>query len=58
MSPGASPVARIRRFSSASFLNKSQLMRDSSLFIAMMILETSRLLCGHSAKTMSIFYPG
>ncbi len=43
MSPGASPVARILRFSSAPFLNKSQLMRDLSLFVAMMILETSRL---------------
>ncbi len=43
MSPGASPVARIRRFSSASFLNKSQLMRDSSLFVPMPVLETSGL---------------
>jgi [ribosomal protein S5]-alanine N-acetyltransferase len=37
------PVARIPRFSSASFVNKSQLARGSSLFIAMAILETSRL---------------
>ena len=44
MSPAAWPVARTRRFSSASLRNKSQLTRDSSLFIAMAILEASRVI--------------
>ncbi len=44
MSPAAWPVARVRRLSSASLRNKSQLTRDSSLFIAMAILEASRVI--------------
>jgi hypothetical protein len=43
MNPAASLGAHIHRFLSASFLNKSQLARDSSLFVSMAILETSRL---------------
>ena len=44
MNLAAWPVARFRRLSSASLRNKSQLTRDSSLFIAMAILETSRVI--------------
>jgi hypothetical protein len=39
----ASPVGRILRFSSASFLIKSQPARASSLFVPMAVLETSGL---------------
>jgi RimJ/RimL family protein N-acetyltransferase len=43
MNLAASPVGQIRLFSWTSFPNKSQLTHDSSLFVAMAILETSRL---------------
>ena len=43
MNLAASPVRQILRFSSASPLNKSQLTPDSSLLVAMTVLETSRL---------------
>jgi RimJ/RimL family protein N-acetyltransferase len=43
MSLAAWPVARIPQSLSPSFLNKSQLACGSSLFIAIAILETSRL---------------
>jgi RimJ/RimL family protein N-acetyltransferase len=44
MNQAAWLVAHVRRLSSASLRNKSQLARDSSLFIAMAILETSRVI--------------
>jgi len=44
MNLAAWPVARVRRLSSASLRYKSQLTRDSSLFIAMAILEASRVI--------------
>ena len=47
MNQAAWLVARVRRLSSASLRNKSQLARDSSLFIAMAILETSRVILRH-----------
>ena len=43
MNLAAPPGARIPQFLSASFLNRSQLTRDSSLFDSMAVLETSRL---------------
>jgi len=44
MNPAASPVSCIRQFPSASFIYESLLTPRPSLFIAMAILKTSRLI--------------